>query len=1021
MSVKRFKFVSPGIFLNEIDNSQLPREPRPTGPLVIGRTLRGPGMRPVRVESFAEFVEIFGEPQAGAESDDPWRNNDVLSPTYASYAAQAWLKNSATCTVIRLMGKEHQDKSSGGEAGWKTSENLGTSTDNADGGGAFGLFVFDGQGFSGSYAAVTHVTGALAAVWYVDSGSMALVGLDGSSGSILVDGSNFSTPASHPLSGCAGAVESDSNGNFTAVIAQGAAASTKKFITFNLSPGHKNDIRKVFNTSPTKTNNTITDTTEIYWLGETYGNVIDMHVSGTAHANADKNDKYGTTNSNFSKTIRNIEAGGTTSGAPKYVGVIAGLGPQDSSTANLQHGHRQIPYVQAKDANGNPQTGWFFSQTLEGGGDPTNYFDYSTSTQKLFKFHALDHGEWAQTNLKVSITNIKYTKDEWYKWGTFDVLIRRISDTDKSPVVLERFSQCTLDPDSPNYIARKIGTQYVNFDTSDRLLELQGTYPNRSKYIRVQMNPDANSNAEYLPFGVYGPIKYLDVNLAAATAGDDGHDDGTQTFDSTGRMFRGASGSYKIFSHDLDNHPRKDGQHAIVSGTTGKNMRFMYPSVPLRLSASQEGLGSVKQAFFGAWTGQSKTNATFNQDIKDLVKSKGLGHDQFSPAEYTEYMWSFTLDEVISGSSGDYTWVSSSRTQGTALTAATGASYKDILDKDIDSFTTLLAGGSDGFNITEKNPFRQGSGGKVNGKTEKTGYAFNSIKESIDMCADPEFVDFNLISVPGVWDEGLTTHLIETIEPRGDALAVIDLNGDFQPIDESTAVSYGNVTTTVDNLKGRGLNSSYACTYYPWVQIRDTITGKWVFMPPSVAALGAFSYTDRVRAPWFAPAGFNRGGLSSGVAGLPVVNVTERLTARQRDKLYDANINPIASFPNEGIVIFGQKTLQITRSALDRINVRRLMLYVKKGISAISSDILFEQNVQETWDRFIGRANPFLQDVKARFGLTDFKLILDKTTTTDDLIDRNVLYAKVFLKPARAIEFIAVDFIITNTGAAFED
>ena len=154
---------------------------------------------------------------------------------------------------------------------------------------------------------------------------------------------------------------------------------------------------------------------------------------------------------------------------------------------------------------------------------------------------------------------------------------------------------------------------------------------------------------------------------------------------------------------------------------------------------------------------------------------------------------------------------------------------------------------------------------------------------------------------------------------------------------------------------------------------------------------------------------------------MPVIGITQRLTSKDRDDLYDANINPIATFPQEGIVIFGQKTLQVTRSALDRINVRRLLLFVKKGISTISNDLLFENNVRETWERFINRANPFLNDVKARFGLTDYKLVLDETTTTPDLIDRNIMYAKIFLKPARSIEFIAVDFIITNTGAAFED
>ena len=146
-----------------------------------------------------------------------------------------------------------------------------------------------------------------------------------------------------------------------------------------------------------------------------------------------------------------------------------------------------------------------------------------------------------------------------------------------------------------------------------------------------------------------------------------------------------------------------------------------------------------------------------------------------------------------------------------------------------------------------------------------------------------------------------------------------------------------------------------------------------------------------------------------------------RLTSKKRDELYLNNINPIAKFPSEGIVIFGQKTLQQTSSALDRINVRRLMIFVKKEISRIAAGVLFDQNVKTTWDRFAGEVEPFLAGIQSRFGLTEFKVVLDETTTTPDLIDRNILYAKIFLKPARSIEFIAVDFVITRTGAAFED
>jgi len=185
--------------------------------------------------------------------------------------------------------------------------------------------------------------------------------------------------------------------------------------------------------------------------------------------------------------------------------------------------------------------------------------------------------------------------------------------------------------------------------------------------------------------------------------------------------------------------------------------------------------------------------------------------------------------------------------------------------------------------------------------------------------------------------------------------------------------------------------------------------------------MGVLASSERKSQLWFAPAGFTRGGLSEGSSGLSVIGVRERLTSSDRDKLYDANINPIASFPAEGIVIFGQKTLQVTPSALDRINVRRLLIHVKKEISRISSTLLFEQNVQATWNRFLGEVTPFLENIKSGLGLTDFKVVLDDTTTTPDLIDRNVLYAKIFLKPARAIEFIALDFIIMRSGASFDD
>jgi phage tail sheath protein FI len=200
--------------------------------------------------------------------------------------------------------------------------------------------------------------------------------------------------------------------------------------------------------------------------------------------------------------------------------------------------------------------------------------------------------------------------------------------------------------------------------------------------------------------------------------------------------------------------------------------------------------------------------------------------------------------------------------------------------------------------------------------------------------------------------------------------------------------------------------------------VRDTINDTILWVPPSVVGLGVMGSSESSSELWFAPAGFNRGGLSEGAAGIPVIGVRQKLTSKERDKLYEANINPIASFPSDGIVVYGQKTLQVTASALDRINVRRLLIYVKKEISKMAKGILFDNNNKTTWNRFIGKAEPFLRSVKIRYGLSDYRLILDEVTTTPDLIDRNILYAKVFLKPQRAIEFAVLDFAILSTGGA---
>ena len=373
------------------------------------------------------------------------------------------------------------------------------------------------------------------------------------------------------------------------------------------------------------------------------------------------------------------------------------------------------------------------------------------------------------------------------------------------------------------------------------------------------------------------------------------------------------------------------------------------------------------------------------------------------------------------GETPSYYYESGSRANETSVSSG---SYTDLLDDGYNRFTAPFWGGFDGFDITKPDPlFNRGIGPT---DTEDTNYIVHTYRRAIDTVSDAEFINMNLLTVPGLTNEGLTTHMINVCEDRADAMALIDLPDVYRPPHEKYYEDRKKRIGTTPRaastaLRNRKIDSSYGATFYPWVQTRDENSGQLVWIPPTVAMMGVLASSERASQIWFAPAGFNRGGLTDGAAGIPIVNVTERLTSKQRDTLYESRINPIASFPSTGIVVFGQKTLQERPSALDRINVRRLVIFLKKQISILSTQVLFEQNVQATWDRFKSLIEPFLANVKTDFGITDYRLILDETTTTPDLIDQNVLYAKIMVKPARAIEFIAIDFVIASTGASFDD
>jgi len=1014
MSVKDFKFVSPGVFINEIDNSFIPTSPEAIGPLVVGRATRGLAMQPVKVESYSQFVEMFGDTVAGGSGVDVWRDGDTQSPMYGTYAAKAFLhSNVAPLNYLRLLGQQTSIGSANaasvpaGAAGWKTSNNPNISP--PSNGGAYGLFLFT----SGAATQANIGTGSLAAIFYVEAGDLFLSGnvyggaiLDAAAGGNLLQ----ATGANGTVIG------RDSNDLFTLVLSGSPGQMTEKKYTFTLDDTNANYIRNVFNTNPTKASSAGTfyasDSAQSYWLGQT-----------------------------FDQTIRDraLHTGS--------LGAVFALWKGSSSEG---------PNALKAQASNEAKAGWFIGQDL---GQPAAFV--AENAPKLFRFIGRGHGAWLQKNCKVSIANIRRSSTNTDAYGTFSVIIRNIHDTDAKVEVMERYDNCNLDPSSPNYLGRKIGDKYQTWDTTEKRLKTYGDYDNKSKFVYVEMASDVEggaTDASLLPFGYFGPPRFSTIfNLQGSGSFTTGSFPGE--INPQGSLTPGTN-DYSV-ELSLTNYfltggmgiPHTSGAAAMPAGTilvpayagtylsggwgiSGKGVAsctgsLEMPTVRLRLSASDGGLTNPEDAFFGMQTTRTETSSRPDGSVVDYHNILYSGYTAgggdaawHNTSGVDNFSYVFTLNDIVykaSGTSQGFYYSSGSHTNEQSYSSA---SYTDLLASGIQAFTAPFFGGFDGFDITKPDPLYNNAMSTTS--TEDNNYVYHTWKRAIDTVADPEYINMNLFATPGLTQNQLTEDAMDMCGARGDALALIDLPDVYVPPQEAYYSDKADrlrstPTATATALRDRFIDTSYGATFYPWVQTRDAPTGRLLWIPPSVAMMGVLASSERASELWFAPAGFNRGGLSEGAAGIPVSNVLMRLTSKERDTLYDTNINPIASFPSSGIVVFGQKTLQARRSALDRINVRRLVIYLKKQISILSTQVLFDQNVEATWERFKALINPLLSSVQSRFGITEYRLILDSSTTTPDLIDQNIMYAKIMVKPARAIEFIAIDFVIASTGASFDD
>jgi len=327
-----------------------------------------------------------------------------------------------------------------------------------------------------------------------------------------------------------------------------------------------------------------------------------------------------------------------------------------------------------------------------------------------------------------------------------------------------------------------------------------------------------------------------------------------------------------------------------------------------------------------------------------------------------------------------------------------------VIASDLAKFTVPIAFGTDGFDRRISDPVANAAQ-----MATVSQLATQAFRQGVDIIKDPDFIDINILSIPGVNSSKVVDYGIDKMTARADVFYPFDVTG-------------STTTAVVSEVRGRGFDNNYCATYYPDVKVWDDVNNVVKTLPASIAALGCIAYNDRVAYPWYAPAGLNRAGLNSDSIGFSVLGIVDQLNKTERDSLYENRVNPIARFPDvpQG-VIWGQKTMQIKESALDRINVRRLMIHAKKLVSSAVKFLVFEQANGSTMTRFSQLVNPILSDIQIKNGIQTFKVIMDETTSPPELIDRNRLHGKIYLVPTASAEAISIDFIISPQGASFED
>lgn len=647
----------------------------------------------------------------------------------------------------------------------------------------------------------------------------------------------------------------------------------------------------------------------------------------------------------------------------------------------------------------------------------------------LFRVFALSDGAAYNTQFKISIENVAKSTVDDRSYGTFDLVVRDFYDSDENQRVLESFRGLTLDPRSDNYIARRIGDMraYYDFDKNQggQKIVVTGKYPNNSNLIRVEMEQtveDEEVDASALPIGFRGPYHLVTSGSEPLTA---------ITADAATLVTSGNNAIKRLVEPPIPFREniavgaqlKKEANKQLYWGIQFEQKTTI--EEPNRSKAFDKSISSFTKFFptfqtsnMNVWVGENHGTADtqgtvldsdrFNNNLFALDRIRvRTGSDGTIDAKHIVSM-SYVRNGLINANETD-------KTRAYSVTLDFGTRVAKTLNK----FSFFVQGGFDG-----TNPFNRETALLSNAaikqemddanRGQDRGPTVSAYKTALSIMGNTTDVDIQLLAIPGIRHPIITDSSITTTESdRFDALYIMDVE-EYDTLNAvvTSSVQDINVANTANNFSLRGLDSNFAASYFPDVVIANPFTSLPVQVPPSVAVLGAIALNDAVAHPWFAPAGYTRGALQT------AESLAVMLSRQNMDTLSDVKINPIVSFPgSDGIVVWGQKTLQAAASALDRVNVRRLLIEIRRQVKSVANSLIFEPNRETTLNKFSSLVVPILTRIQERQGLNRFKVKIDTSTTTQADVENNTIRGKIFVEPTRTAEIVSIDFVLTNTGA----